>query len=128
MVISPQQGKCWMKNLVERRAHRRLDVQLPLEFSSINHARGNNWRSVTQNVSTGGVYFETTIDDIKVGEELSLSFDVGSRDPRFPPNGRINTVAKVVRIEKIKDFFQADTPLIRYGIGAKFSKNLKLAF
>ncbi len=110
----------------EKRAHRRLDVQLPLEFEHVSESRHSQWRTSSTNVSTSGVYFETSLDNIKVGDRLTLAFGVKPNDPRFPPNGTINTVANVVRVEKIQEIKEA-ADIQRYGVGAQFIQPLKLS-
>ena len=118
-----------MENVIEKREHRRLDIRLPLEFNHTDVGRGNTWRTITINVSTGGVYFETTIDDFGIGDQLALSIGVDPRDQRFPPEGKISTIAEVVRISPVEDLPGSDDALIlRYGIGAKFRQPLKLSF
>ena len=117
-----------MAEAVERRRHRRLDICLPLDFHPEDINRGNIWHTVTQNVSTGGAYFETTLDDINVGNRLSLAIGVDPQDQRFPPDGKIISVGEVVRVNNIDDQSLSEEPaLVRYGIGVKFRKALKLS-
>ena len=118
-----------MESVVENRAHRRLGISLPLEFHHADYSRSNLWHTVTTNVSTGGLYFETTVDDINVGDMLSLEIGVDPFDQRFPPNGRITTIAEVVRVVPTEEESLGIIPaLTRYGIAAKYSRALKLAF
>ena len=87
------------------------------------------WHSFTKNVSTGGAYFETTLDDIHNGDHLTLAIGVDPHDQRFPPDGKITTVGEVIRIEPIRETNTADTHAVpRFGIGVKFLKKLKLSF
>lgn len=117
-----------MTKIIEKRAHRRLDLKLPLEFQHVGESRHNQWRTSTINVSTSGVYFETSLENIKVGDQLALAFGVEPNDPRFPPHGTINTVADVVRVETLPDDEQTKNPeLQRFGIGARFTQPLKLS-
>ena len=117
-----------MKSTTEKRAHRRLDIRLPLDFHPEDMSRGNVWRTVTNNVSTGGVYFETTLDDINVGDRLSLAIGVDPQDHRFPPEGKITTVGEVVRINSIEEgVLGNNAPIPRYGVGVKFKQPLKLS-
>ena len=116
-------------SFVENRSHRRLDIRLPLEYHKEGVGRCNVFRTVTINVSTGGVYFETAADDIQVGDCLSLQLAVPADDGRFPPNGKISTVAKVVRTKAINDpATKKGLPFTRYGVAAQFEQGLKLAF
>ncbi|MCK4629250.1 MAG: PilZ domain-containing protein [Sedimentisphaerales bacterium] len=117
-----------MAEAEEKRRYRRLDIRLPLDFRPENINRGNVWHTVTQNVSTGGTYFETTLDDINVGDRLSLAIGVDPQDHRFPPEGKITSVGEVVHVNSIDIQSSGENPaLARYGIGVKFSQTLKLS-
>lgn len=114
----------------DRRAHRRLDIRLPMTFHRVGRAISNIniSRSTTINVSTGGVYFETNRSDIEVGDRLALSFEIDPHDQRFPPNGAITTVAEVVRLEPLENqSVLNDMPLMRYGLAVNFRQPLKLS-
>ena len=117
-----------MERIRERRTHRRLDIQMLIEYKALGVGRRNVERSVTMNVSTGGVYFETTNDDIKVGDLLAMELGVTSDDNRFPKNSKISTIGKVVRsaVLETEADDQASPAYSRYGIAARFSKGFKL--
>ena len=84
---------------------------------------------MTVNVSTGGAYFETTDEDIKVGDELALELEIPSGDARFPLQGKIVTVGQVVRRTVIEDEPNQDgLTFVRFGLGARFQKSLDLKF
>ena len=54
----------------ERRKHRRLEIRLPLECSNWGGQPEVRYRTVTLNVSTGGVYFETEATDVRHDGEV----------------------------------------------------------
>ena len=117
-----------MVEAVEKRQYRRLDIRLPLDFHPEDVNRGNLWRTVTQNVSTGGAYFETTLDNINMGERLSLALGVDPQDHRFPPGGKITSVGEVVRVETLDGQPPGEgSAVTRYGIGLKFVQPLKIS-
>ena len=117
-----------MAEAEEKRQHRRLDIRLPLDFHPENINRGNVWHTVTQNVSTGGAYFETTLDNINVGDRLSLAIGVDPHDHRFPPEGKITSVGEVVRVNSVNIQSSDEKPtMAKYGIGVKFKQTLKLS-
>ena len=117
-----------MVEAVEKRQYRRLDIRLPLDFHIEDINRGNIWRTVTKNVSTGGAYFETTLDDIDMGKRLSLALGVDPQDHRFPPGGKITSVGEVVRVKTIDGKSSGEGPAVtRYGIGLKFVQPLKIS-
>ncbi len=68
----------------EKRAHRRLYIRLPLEYRKRDTGRSNAFRTMTINVSTGGVYFETTDEGIQVGDILDFALGIPPGDSRFP--------------------------------------------
>ena len=112
-----------------RRAHRRLDLCLPLEYRPAQTPRANMSHTNTVNVSTGGVYFMTTADDMRAGDMLDLEFGVPTDDDRFPPDGKIATVGRVVRTERISARAGDREPsFARFGVAAQFEQGLKLAF
>ena len=113
----------------ERRRDRRLAIQLPLTYRKQDSGRGKPFGTITSNVSTGGVYFMTTADDVRAGDLLDLEFGVPADDDRFPPDGKIATVARVVRTEAIRDTGVNKQPAFaRSGVAAQFEQGLKLAF
>lgn len=112
----------------ERREHRRLEVRLPLAYRRTDAARVSDLRTRTINVSTGGLYFETTDEMLRPGVELDLELDVPEGDERFPPHSRIKTTGRVVRCEVLTDTEAGTVEFRRLGVGAQFEKGLKLVF
>ncbi len=118
-----------LKEMQEKRTHRRLELRLPLDFYRTEAGRCAALHSTTVNVSTGGVYFETTAEDLKPGDELALEFGVPSTESHFPPEGKIATTSKVVRISEIRKKRTAGgVDFTCFGIAAQFQKPLKLTF
>lgn len=112
----------------ERRAHRRLDIRLPLDYSRLGMPRSSSTKTVTRNVSTGGLCFETVADDLSPGDELAFDLGVPPSDSRYPPHATISTVGRVIRTSKIDDEPNDDGVVFtRYSIAAQFEKSLKLA-
>jgi len=84
---------------------------------------------MTVNVSTGGVYFETTAGDFLVGDKLSIDLGVPQDDERFPKESKISTAGAVIRVQAIDDEPNAEgITFARYGIAAKFERGFKLTF
>ena len=111
----------------EKRAHRRLDIRLPLDYSRLGMPRGSSTKTVTRNVSTGGLYFETAAEDLRAGDELAFDLGVPPSDSRYPPHATISTVGRVIRASKIDDEPNDDGVVFtRYGIAAQFKTPLKL--
>ena len=84
---------------------------------------------MTINISTGGVYFETTADDIREGDDLDLKVGVPPGDGRFPQHSKIATVGRVIRSKMIEDKpNDKGVTYTRYGVAAQFQQGFKLSF
>jgi len=113
----------------EKRSHRRLELRLPLEFYRTEAGRCASLHSTTVNVSTGGVYFETTAEDLKPGDELALELGVPTSENHFPQEGKIAAISKVIRVLEItKKRTAGGADFNCFGIAAQFQKPLKLTF
>ena len=111
---------------LERRKHRRLQMHLPLEFRRANEMSAGQCHSVTRDVSTGGIYFETGMDDLRKGELLNIEMTIPPGEGHFPYQGRVSSVAKIVRTDKPGSDLELTNP--RIGIGAAFRESFKLSF
>ncbi len=111
----------------ERRKYRRLQMHLPLEFRRVAESAGQQYRSVTHDVSTGGIYFETVLDNLREGELLDIEMTIPPGQGHFPYQGRVSSVAKVVRANKHAGSANAVSSL-RMGIGVAFRESFKLSF
>jgi len=118
-----------LNNTKEKRAHRRLDIHLPLSFHKDGSGRSNKYNTTTINVSTGGTYFETTADDIIIGDKLALELEIPGNDGRFPLQGKIVAEGEVVRCITIEDEPNKEgLSFPRIGVAARFQKGLNLQF
>lgn len=117
-----------MSNREEKRVHRRLDMRLPLSYHEPHVNKGKAVQSTTLNISTGGVYFETTDDNVQPGDILAFELAIPYEDNRFPLNGTISTEGRVIRRIPVPDENGHTAPQTRYGIAAQFEKGFKLAF
>jgi hypothetical protein len=112
----------------ERRQHRRLDIRLPLECRRVDDAQGNALRTVTLNVSTGGVRFETDAEELEPGTLLHLELTVPPGDGHWPWQGRVSAVGEVVRIAPTRANGLQDPVSRRVTVAARFRDPLKLSF
>ena len=111
----------------ERRKHRRLHMSLPVEFRRVGQSSTGRHRSVASDVSTGGIYFETMLDDLRKGDLLDIELTIPPGEGHFPYQGRVSSTAAVVRTEKLaKSAGLISNP--RIGVGAAFRESFKLAF
>lgn len=120
----------------ERREHRRLNIRLPVEYRPIAQNGGQAIRTVTDNISTGGVYCEMDIPEgitpPQVGSVWEVDVTVPPGDGYFPYHGRATSMAEVIRSCEPASSMSASSigmPAIRrIGIAARFREPLKLAF
>jgi hypothetical protein len=115
----------------ERRKHRRLSIRLPMEFYPPEPGREAALRTVTRNISTGGVYFEVDLLNgmplPQVGSVLRLELTVPPGDGHFPYEGRVSSVAQVIRTDPLAPP-PAEADGRRIGLAARFREPLKLTF
>ena len=113
---------------IEKRAHRRLEIRLPLEYRKRDAGRSNAFRTMTVNVSTGGVYFETTDEALGVGDTLEFELGIPPGDSRFPLPGKISTKGKVVRTIAIpgQELNGKIPSYARMGVAARFQEEFKI--
>jgi len=110
----------------ERRMHRRLEIRLPLEYCLLGDAEGNVCRTVTKNISTGGLYFETDDEDIRPGMVLSLGLTIPPGEGHFPYQGRVTGTGEVVRVTPLGEAGPGKPR--RIGVATRFCESLKLSF
>ena len=116
-------------DLTERRQHRRLNIRLPLECRTMGEEPQVVYRTVTLNVSTGGLYFELDTERIREGMLLELSLTVPPGDGHFPYHGSVHCVGEVVRVQKVsRTEGSTESARDRFGIAAKFREGLTLSF
>ena len=111
----------------ERRKHRRLQMRLPLEFRRATESAAGQRHTMTRDVSTGGIYFETAMDDLRKGELLDIEMTIPPGEGHFPYQGRVSSVARVVRTEKPPGSAE-HTANRRMGVGVAFRESFKLSF
>jgi c-di-GMP-binding flagellar brake protein YcgR len=108
----------------DKRQHRRLQIQLPLEFYPERAGRQATCRTITRDISSGGIYFEVEHEPLQEGVEIHLELTVPP-GAHFPYEGRVKTTASVVRVEPADG--TSDDRGCRFGIGARL-EHWELAF
>lgn len=111
----------------ERRQHRRLQMHLPLEFCRASESAAGRHHTVTRDVSTGGIYFETAMDDLRKGELLDIEMTIPPGEGHFPYQGRVSSVARVIRME-VPSGLVGRVANRRMGVGVAFRESFKLSF
>ena len=89
-------------------------------------------RGVTSNISTGGIYFEADVSNgvsrLAVDALLDIELTIPPGEGHFPYEGRVKSVAEVVRWEELQDVNGVGAGRWRVGVAARFREPLKLAF
>ncbi len=116
----------------DQRERRRLTIQLPVECSSPGGAWERTVRGVTINISTGGIYFEADVSNsvsrLAADALLDIELTIPPGEGHFPYEGRVKSVAEVVRWEELGDVNGVGPGRRRVGVAARFREPLKLAF
>ncbi|UCG15373.1 MAG: PilZ domain-containing protein [Phycisphaerales bacterium] len=113
----------------DRREHQRLAVRFPLEYRIIDLEDPPIHRSVSRDISSGGVSFETDCDHIEVGTNLVVDLLVPPGEGHFPYAGRVRSDGRVVRVERFLGAGEAANPTgPRFRIAAQFKHVPKLHF
>jgi hypothetical protein len=117
----------------ERRQHRRLAIRLAMECRGLGWSQEMPIRTVTTNISTGGVFFEMELPNggerPKPNELLNIALTVPPGDGHFPYQGLLTSVAEVLRCNQVPSTNgEHDDGPGRVGIAAQFRDALKLAF
>jgi hypothetical protein len=110
----------------ERRQHRRLEIRLPLEFRAGSAGRVDIVRTITQNVSTGGLFVELDRADYAVGDLLDIELTLPAAEGVSAYTGRAKSRAEVIRIEHLPASGPHAIP--RVGVAARFLDRLQLCY
>jgi hypothetical protein len=111
--------------IAERRAHQRLDLDLPLEFH-LSHGPAEFGFSRTTNISTGGLCFEHTHDELTPGDTIDITLTVPASEGVWPYDARATCTARVLRTVRIPDRINHG-PAIQH-VAAQFTDRLRFQF
>jgi hypothetical protein len=109
----------------ERRRHRRLAIRLPLECVVSGGGPHPQLRAITQNISTGGVFFEAPASLLRPGADVDLALTVPPGEGYSPYAGRVHGAAEILRVEPLTAHQNGSE---RVGIAARFREELQLVF
>lgn len=110
----------------ERRKHRRLEIRLPLQYCPVNDSGVNVCRTVTGNISTGGLYFETDDMEIRPGMLIDLELTIPPGEGYSPYQGNITGIGEVVRVDGPDQPINSEAR--RVGVATRFREGLRLSF
>ena len=108
----------------ERRKHRRLPIRLPVECVGGEGDRRLVYRTVTRDVSCGGLCFDADAEEFAVGTPIEFQLQIPPGEGYFPSAGRVRGSGQVVRVDRLP---ASGTPP-RFAIAASFAGPLKPVF
>jgi c-di-GMP-binding flagellar brake protein YcgR len=101
VIYAVEYYKSWGSKMIERRAHTRVYISLPMEYQVQFEDAANAWgsKAVLKNISQGGLYFECeNLPELKRGSIGDFTFN--TIPPRYSfINSPIKAQAVVKRIE-----------------------------
>ena len=112
-----------MKDRIDKRRHRRLRLQYDISCRKVSSTGGKSYRGRTVNVSSGGLYFETTVEVFRRGDVLKVILEIPPTAGLLEFGGKLAGYANVLRAERIRD---TDPPCDNYGVAAQFCRSPKL--
>ncbi len=103
---------------IERRSDKRLGISLPMSI--------RDHKVKSKNISSGGVYFEVTADDIEdysLGKTTTIKIVTSVSTPGLPGKTvRLTGVGMIIRIDRVDINHNGK----KFGVALKFSEKLKL--
>jgi len=85
----------------EKRKYKRLPLKFGISCRRIGSTAQHSQTGRTMNVSTGGLYFQTTDDTFKPGALLKVRLSIPPTAGLLELGGRIAGFARVLRTEKL---------------------------
>ncbi len=120
---SPDDGEAVAAN---RRLHERLAIRLPVECRREDDDQTSIVRTITQNVSTGGMYLELDIPEFQPGDRFLVELIVPPAEGVSPYQGRASCQAEVLRVGPVAR--SSPGTLQRHGVAARFLGRLRIAY
>lgn len=110
----------------ERRRHQRLEIRLPVEFRQSRDDGAYIVRTISQNVGTGGLYFELDSADFRPGDRLDVELTIPAAEGVSPYPGRATTQAEILRVDPIQE--RGTLAIRRFGLAARFLEPLRFSY
>jgi PilZ domain len=110
----------------DRRTSRRLELRLPVELRMAGDDASTIVRTITRNISTGGLYLELDRADFSPGDRLQVELTVPPAEGVSPYPGRATCTAEVVRCTPLAA--NTETRIERIGVAARFLDRLRITY
>lgn len=118
----------------ERRRAQRLEIRLPVEFRQCREDGDCIVRTVTHNVSAGGLYLELDRPDFKPGDCVEAELSIPAAEGVSPYPGRAAAQVEILRVTPLDDRrVRRTSPRwgaahSRYGLAARFLEPLRFSY
>jgi hypothetical protein len=106
-----------MMERTEKRRHSRLGANYNISCRKVGSAENRAFDGLTANVSTGGLYFQTTADVFEKGNLLKVELSIPPTSGLLEFGGKIAGFAKVLR---------TDSAAGSFGVALQFCRPPKL--
>ncbi len=111
----------------ERRMDRRLGADFDVSFYKVGSTANEPYDGHTVNVSSGGLYFETTARTVEQGDLLRVELSIPPTPGLLEFGGKIAAFAKVLRAYNIGGHATgSDSTCNKYGVALQFCDRPKL--
>ncbi|HKQ49747.1 MAG TPA: PilZ domain-containing protein [Phycisphaerae bacterium] len=110
----------------ERRRDQRLEIGLPVEF---RHAREDGdviVRTLTRNISSGGLYLELDRSDFQPGDRVEAELSIPAAEGVSPYPGRATVQLEILRVTPLDD--RRGAAHSHYGLAARFLEPLRFSY
>ncbi|UCF14472.1 MAG: PilZ domain-containing protein [Phycisphaerales bacterium] len=112
-----------MKDRIDKRKHQRLPLNYDISCRKVGSKVDKSYYGRTVNVRSGGLYFDTTIDEFERGDVLKVVLEIPPRAGLLEFGGKLAGYANVLRTERLRG---NDPARGKYGVAAQFCRSPKL--
>jgi PilZ domain-containing protein len=110
----------------ERRTALRREIRLPVEFRQSRCDGDFIVRTVTRNVSAGGLYIELERPDFAPGDRVDAELSIPAAEGVSPYPGRATAHVEILRVIPLHNSGTGDHA--RYGLAARFLEPLRFSY
>jgi hypothetical protein len=110
----------------ERRLAQRLEIHLPIEFRQAREDGDFIVRTLTRNISSGGLYLELDRPDFKPGDRVEAELSIPAAEGVSPYPGRATALVEILRVTPLDD--RPGAAHSRHGLAARFLEPLRFSY
>jgi len=109
----------------DRRAHRRMELRLPVECRREGQEGEFIVRTITQDICTNGLYLELDEPGLHKGDLLSIELTIPPSEGVSSDEGRGTCEAEVVRTDRVRRIGES---FDRHGVALRFLGPLRISY